>query len=179
MNQLAHDLVRPCLNQEAICLDATCGNGHDTLFLARHAKTVHALDIQPLAIETTRKRATEAGYQNVKIHLLSHDQLVLLFGEKPLFDVIVYNLGYLPHSDHQIITRPDSTVASLMQAISLLKQGGLLTVMVYTGHEGGAEEADAVEAYLATLDKHRYVIQKTSFLNRIQGPYLIALKKLQ
>jgi protein-L-isoaspartate O-methyltransferase len=179
MNQVAHDRLRRHLHQDSVCLDATCGNGHDTLFLARLTREVHAIDIQEHAIEATRTRIQDAGFDHVRFHLMSHSQLVQIFGDSPMFDAIVYNLGYLPHSDHTVITRPDTTVASLQQALPLLKQGGLLSVMVYTGHEGGQAEADAVEDWFSRLDKHEYTVQKTCFLNRKNGPYLIVLEKLK
>ena len=44
--ELAHDFLAEIINKEDIVVDATMGNGYDTLFLARLAKQVYAFDIQ-------------------------------------------------------------------------------------------------------------------------------------
>ena len=44
-----------------VCIDATCGNGHDTVFLAGLGGRVLALDIQPAAVAATRARLAAAG----------------------------------------------------------------------------------------------------------------------
>ena len=51
-----------------LCIDATAGNGHDTLFLcmlAGEKGKVAAFDIQKQAIEATRKRLEDAGRKSV------------------------------------------------------------------------------------------------------------------
>ena len=42
----AHKTVQPYLSKHSISIDATMGNGHDTLFLAQHSLKVYAFDIQ-------------------------------------------------------------------------------------------------------------------------------------
>ena len=39
-----------------VAIDATCGNGYDSLFLANYYKKVIAIDIQPLAIKRTLEK---------------------------------------------------------------------------------------------------------------------------
>jgi len=179
INQLAHELVQTHIQPHHVCLDATCGNGHDTVFLANLAKSVDAIDIQAKAIQTTKARLSTLGLDNVTFHHASHDQLVLLFDPSKRFDIVMYNLGYLPSSDHSIITTPTSTVSSLRQVLSFLHPGGLIAMTLYIGHEGGQEEANAVERFLTQLDKHDYTIQKTTYLNRKESPYLIAIQKIK
>ena len=41
-----------------LCIDATCGNGHDTQFLAKLGAQVLAFDIQSIALENTRATLT-------------------------------------------------------------------------------------------------------------------------
>lgn len=177
INQFVHQLVLQHIQPEHICLDATCGNGHDTVFLATHATHVHAVDIQPQAIESTQQKLATNQLHNVTLHLGSHDQLSSMIPTDIMFDVVMYNLGYLPHSDHNIITTSDTTVSSLQQAITLLNPGGLVTITLYIGHEGGLEESMAIESYLKTLDKHAFTIMTFRYLNRTNSPYVIALEK--
>ena len=55
---LAARLVSPHL-----CVDATCGNGYDTLRLAQLSPAkLYAFDIQQEAVDATRKRLREAGF---------------------------------------------------------------------------------------------------------------------
>ena len=63
--QLCHDFLQMRLMPGGLYLDATCGNGHDTLFLCRLAGDtgrVLGLDIQPQAVANTNKRLQDAGF---------------------------------------------------------------------------------------------------------------------
>ena len=44
--EMAHDFLREVITDQDTVVDATMGNGHDTLFLAKLAKEVYAFDIQ-------------------------------------------------------------------------------------------------------------------------------------
>ena len=64
-------------------------------------------------------------------------------------DLFMYNLGYLPGGDKSITTDSATTLKSLSSALELLAVGGLLCVVCYPGHEEGARESQAVEAFFA------------------------------
>ena len=49
--EMAHDFLSQVITPEDIVVDATMGNGYDTLFLAKLAKQVYAFDIQEQALE--------------------------------------------------------------------------------------------------------------------------------
>ena len=51
-------------------VDFTMGNGHDTLFLAEQCAKVYAFDIQPEALENTKKRLGDR--QHLQLILDSH-----------------------------------------------------------------------------------------------------------
>jgi tRNA1(Val) A37 N6-methylase TrmN6 len=178
INQIARSIIKEHIYPDAVCLDCTAGNGHDTIFLARHSKHVYGIDIQKQAIETTKARLATESLEATLI-LGSHDQLVSYFDSSMSFDIIVYNLGYLPHSNHEIMTTADTTVSSLRQALEFLSVKGLIVVTLYTGHDGGLIEAKAVEDFVKTLDKHDLTAQQISFLNRKQSPYIIAMQKIR
>ena len=60
---MAHKLVKERVSRVILLLDATCGNGVDTRFLAELVGprgTVYAFDIQELALENTRVRLSAA-----------------------------------------------------------------------------------------------------------------------
>ncbi|MFP4130975.1 MAG: class I SAM-dependent methyltransferase [Thiohalospira sp.] len=143
-------------------LDATAGAGHDTLFLARALAPgpVHALDIQPAALERTRARlaAADAG-ENVTLHHASHSEpdRVLPAALRGRFAVALFNLGYLPGRPDGPTTEPVATLAALEAVSAWLAPEGLLSVVAYRGHPGGQAEAEAVGRW---LEGHRAVIEK-------------------
>ena len=71
--QMAHAFLSEVITKEDIVVDATMGNGYDTLFLAQLAKKVYAFDIQKQALEQTTKRLTEAKVDNVELLLTGHE----------------------------------------------------------------------------------------------------------
>jgi hypothetical protein len=55
----------------------------------------------------------------------------------------------------------------------VLQPGGLLTIMAYTGHPGGKEEFDAVEALLQGLSPAYWVSSEVRLVNRPSAPVLL------
>lgn len=164
----AHDWISRVVLPGDTVVDATAGNGHDTVFLARltgHSGHVHAFDVQEEAIRSTRERLEAAGLFTpaIHLHLASHDRLAELVSGP--VKAIVFNLGYLPGGDKKTVTCTDSTLAALEQAAALTSPNGLLSVMCYPGHEGGDTEAEAVEAFLSRLPHHSWRTGKYQLLN--------------
>lgn len=149
----AHAWLAPVLAPGGQAADATCGNGHDTLFLARAVApggTVHAFDLQSAAIERSRRRL-EAAATGAALHWhhADHAELGRILAGMRL-DATVFNLGWLPRSASPLVTEPASTTTALAAALALLRPGGRLSVVCYRGHAGGAEEATAVQQWLDT-----------------------------
>lgn len=163
--EIAHSVIAEAIYFGDCVIDATCGNGFDTEFFAEHigpAGIVFAFDIQREAIEETKARLFNRGFlQRVALIQTCHSRMeeIIPINHVPPIQAIMYNLGYLPHGlDKSIITRPDTTVASLQQAVRLLSPGGRMTIVYYTGHEGGEEEFAAINTFLEWLDAGQYVI---------------------
>ncbi len=144
-------------------LDATCGNGHDTVLLAQivgSSGQVHAFDLQQDAITQTRSRLAALGLlAPVRFYCADHAQLATLVpaGLQDQLQVAVFNLGYRPGSSHHIVTTPASTLAALDACAGLLSRDGAISVVAYSGHPGGAVETDAVVHWseaLAPQDWH-------------------------
>ena len=157
LTALAQERMAAVLGPGDIAVDATAGNGLDTLRLARlvgETGRVHAVDIQPEALEMTRARLLTAGVHPwVELHRGSHGALLDLLGYELQGRVrgVMFNLGYRPGGDQRITTSPASTIPALRQASTLLAPGGRLSVMAYTGHDGGALEARAVVEWSGAL----------------------------
>lgn len=145
---LAHEILRPIILPGDRVIDATAGNGHDTVFLAECVGPkgkVLAFDVQLEALDSARSRVAGAGW--VEFFHTSHGTM----GEHAAAGtvaVVMFNLGYLPGQDHAITTESNETVAALAVAARLLKPGGVLSVICYPGHPAGASEAAAVEGWL-------------------------------
>ena len=74
--ELSHFYLQNTVKPGAFCVDATCGNGKDTVFLASLVKEnghVFAFDIQKAAIENTRAVLEKSGLsERVKLILDGH-----------------------------------------------------------------------------------------------------------
>ena len=158
LTEQAHTAIRTRVALNATVIDATAGNGHDTLFLAElvgSRGTVFAFDIQNQALETTRSRLKQAGVTNVTLLNCSHADMADAVPESlhGQISAVMFNLGFLPGGDHSLTTQPASTLQAVESALGLLKTGGILTLVAYPGHPGGDAETLAVEDYLASLDR--------------------------
>ena len=178
---LSHRYVAQIVQAGDLVVDATAGNGGDTLFLAGLAGAVgivHAFDIQAAAIRRTAERLQAAGLlERCRLHQTSHDRIAELV--PPGIRAVMFNLGYLPGGDHQIGTRAPSTLAALDQARQLLLPGGIITISLYYGGDSGFMERDAVLDYLAGIDVHTFAVQKIEMANAANcPPIFICIEKL-
>lgn len=178
--ELAHRFLIEILEPGDRCIDATVGNGHDTAFLVRavgEGGQVFGFDVQPEAIESTRARLEAEGLADrVILYQGCHSQIAdLIEGE---VRAAMFNLGYLPGGDKEVITQSETTLAALQAATKSLTPGGRLTVVVYPGHPGGDAEADAVESWAGSLAQENYSVASYRFLNQTNSPpFLIVVER--
>lgn len=157
--------------------DATMGNGHDTLFLAKLAKQVYAFDIQKQALEKTQERLHQAGLTNAQLILQGHETLDQFVTKAKAG---IFNLGYLPSADKSVITRPQTTIEALEKLCGLLVKGGRIAIMIYYGHEGGDLERDAVLDFVIQLNQQEYTAAIYRTLNQVNNPpFLVMIEKLE
>lgn len=178
--KLGHHFIAEAIKPGDTALDATMGNGHDTLFLARSvgpAGKVIAFDIQARAIENTKLRLKDAGVlERVQLVLDGH-QNIKQHMDQPI-RAAIFNLGYLPCGQHRVITQTETTLTALEQVMELLLPGGRLVIVVYPGHPGGDREREAVESRMAQLDAQEYRVIKVSLHNRPPtAPGVILIEK--
>ena len=182
----AHQLASQRVQPGETVVDATVGNGVDTLFLAKltgEKGRVYGFDIQQQALElaqTRLKKEFGGTPSSVCLCLSSHDKLetVLPAEQHGRVAAVMFNLGYLPGADHAVITTAESTLPALDASLRVLRPGGVLTVVLYTGHEGGPEEAAAVEAWAEALPLAKYQVLRYGFVNQHnRPPYLLAVEK--
>ena len=175
--EMAHDFLAQVITKDDVVVDATMGNGHDTLFLAKLAKQVYAFDIQNQALEKTSQRLQEAGLTNVELLLQGHETVDQFVTE---VKAAIFNLGYLPSADKSIITQPQTTLEALEKLCQMLVKGGRIAIMIYYGHEGGDIERDAVMDYVSQLPQQEYTTTIYRTLNQINNPpFLVMIEKLE
>jgi len=146
---LAWEILRPLIRAGDRVIDATAGNGYDTMFLAEcvgpNGKVI-AFDIQELALISARMRVDEAGLLGRVDFIHGSHVGMASHAECGSVAVIMFNLGYLPGNDHAVTTEAADTLEALEVAFGLIRPGGALSVVCYPGHPAGASEAEAVEA---------------------------------
>ena len=175
--EMAHDFLAQVITKDDVVVDATMGNGHDTLFLAKLAKQVYAFDIQEQALQKTSQRLQEAGLTNVELILQGHETVDQFVTEAKAG---IFNLGYLPSADKSIITKPQTTIEALEKLCQLLVKGGRIAIMIYYGHEGGDLEKDAVLNYVSQLPQQEYTATIYRTLNQVNNPpFLVMIEKLE
>ena len=176
----AAELLEPALYPGARAIDATLGNGHDTLWLCGlvgETGRVYGFDIQPEAVARTRDRLAEAGMEH-RAELFCEGHQHMAERVAPGVDAIVFNLGWLPGAAHGVTTRRETTLQAVDAALELLKPDGLLTVCVYPGHEEGERERGALLAWASALDERRYDAMLRQYLNQSNcPPLLIAVRR--
>lgn len=155
----AHKTIQPYLSEQSISIDATMGNGHDTLFLAKHGHKTYAFDIQENAIKATYQRL-ENSHCIDKVSLIhaGHETMHQHINPEEKVNAIIFNLGYLPHADKSIITHAGNTLAALNHAIKLLSPKGIISILAYSGHTGGRAEMQAVIQWYQKLESTHYAI---------------------
>ena len=176
----AREMIEGAMFEGARAIDATMGNGHDTLWLCELAGEngrVFAFDIQSEAVERTRERLTDAGMDGrAELFCAGHERMCEFVTEG--VDAIVFNLGWLPGAEHGVTTHTDTTLSAVNAALSLLKEDGLMTVCIYPGHEEGTRELNALMEWGASLDDRRFDVLLKTYLNQPNDPpRMMAIRK--
>lgn len=183
--KLAHRYWRGFVRKGDTVIDATCGNGHDTLDLTRLALendkgNVIAFDIQAAALEKAqsllRANVTHEIFERIQWVQGSHAQWPP-FVKTMDVRLVVYNLGYLPGGDKGLTTNTETTWQSLQGALEFLQDGGIISITCYPGHEEGKREETLLLEKLASLDPKRWSICHHRWINRNHPPSLIMIEK--
>lgn len=177
---MAHQLVSERVREGDNAVDATAGNGHDSVFLAElvgENGRVWSYDVQEEAVQSTLRRLEATGLEGrVRVRRGCHSAI----GEDLDGSIAagMFNLGYLPGGNHEIITRPETTIDALNQVSGALRAGGIVTCVVYPGHAGGKVERRAVEAWFGVLPQEDFAVIRYGFENqRNSPPFLMAAER--
>lgn len=163
-----------------VLVDATCGNGHDTLRLLRHGPSaLYAFDIQQQAVDNTKELLISNGFRDrledgtVKLICDSHENMDLYISTP--VKAVVFNLGYLPGAARDTVTERSSTLAAAAKALELLQKDGLLCITMYSGHSKGPEEKEALLSMARGLNSRTYHAAYVNIANQKNDPPEILL----
>lgn len=177
---LAKELIAKVVLKNDIVIDATVGNGNDTLFLCdlvgENGKVI-GFDIQDVALKKTEQKLKNRNmFERVSLINTGHENLMKYVDTE--VSAIMFNLGYLPCDNHDITTKHATTLEAIKQGIDLLKKNGVMTIAIYPGHNEGMREKEKVLEYLCTIDQKQANVLKMEFINqRNNPPLLIAIEK--
>ncbi len=187
ITELAHLLVRSHLlaqPQRCIAIDATVGNGYDTVFLAECVGAedmIYGFDIHDMSAAHT-EAAGRGMTERITFIQAGHETMLAHLPPQVLGGVqaIMFNLGYLPRGDKHTTTTIATTIPALEQSLALLADGGILTIACYPGHPGGHEETEAVFSFVNALPTAQYRVLHSRYVNhqRAAPPELITVYKL-
>lgn len=177
----SHLFLRQVVRPGDRAIDATCGRGRDTLFLADLVGStgkVWAFDVQEEALTETEERLRASGCSPwVNLVHAGHECLSEYVTEP--VRAAVFNLGYLPGNRAGVVTQPETTLAALDQTLRLLLPGGIIVLAVYTGHPGGVEEATSIALWARSLPFRAFNVWRSCQLNRSDSaPYVLIVEKM-
>ena len=168
MIELAHLLLANQVKKDHILVDATMGNGHDTLYLSSLAQHVYSFDIQQKALDSTYEKVSHLS--NVSLILDSFENI---FNHVSTFDGIVFNLGYLPNGDKSITTIGETTLFTVKKILSTLEHV-YMVIVVYPGHLEGQYESKLLDEFVLSLT---IPVIKIQVENRKNAPYIYFIEK--
>lgn len=171
--EISKQAIAARVNEGDICIDATAGRGNDTAFLcelAGESGRVIAFDIQQDAIDSTNALLAEEGLTNrAQVIHGSHADMDK-YAESGTVSCITFNFGWLPGGCHQIHTEKDTSIEAVKKALTLLKPGGLISMILYYGRDTGFEEKEALMEFVKTIDSSEYSVITAEFSNRPNCP---------
>jgi len=171
------ELINRYVNSDDFVIDATMGNGNDTLYLAKRAKHVYAFDVQNQALVNTKKLLDQNKISNYQLICDGHQNIKNYVTDE--ISLAIFNLGYLPKGDKTITTTYDTTIEAIDSVLDLLKVGGICILVIYTGHENGKIESEKINDYTCNLNRFSYNVLKYDFINKKNPPYIVCIEKRQ
>lgn len=166
------DYLERHVTKQDLVIDATVGNGFDTVLLSKLALHVIGFDIQAIAIETTQRQLDIQGCHNVTLYHQSFENIKTLQGYKG----VVFNLGYLPHGDKNITTHVKTTLSTVQWITQQLPPDGFILITAYPGHPEGEIEANALLEWAITLDSS-FISLIYQIQNRAYAPFNIVIER--
>lgn len=180
--RFSHELLEEVIELGDTVVDATMGNGNDTLFLAKlvgETGLVYGFDVQEQALENTTERLEkENSFSQAKLLLQGHEtiEITLLPDEK--VKAAVFNLGYLPKGDKSVVTNELTTIRALEALLLRLEKSGRIVLVIYDGHDEGKIEKEEILNFVSKIEQEKFSVLNYHFINqRNNPPSLICIER--
>ncbi|MGG0717404.1 class I SAM-dependent methyltransferase [Robertmurraya massiliosenegalensis] len=180
----ARTLLTNAVSTGEIAIDATVGNGHDSVFLANLVGAnghVFGFDIQEEAIINTTNRLKEQGLdKQVTLFHKGHEEIAASVPANVHGNIkgAIFNLGYLPGGDKTIVTQPNTTITAIEQLLDILAPEGMIVLVIYHGHPEGQTEKEEILTFVSQLDQKKAHVLQYQFINQENHPpFIIAIEK--
>lgn len=179
---MSHEYAKAVVQEGDCVVDATMGNGNDTVFLADLVGCkgkVYGFDIQHEAVLNTRKRLEKYGLLERCVLIKDGHENMSKYINEPV-KLVMFNLGYRPGGDHNISTSGETTMQAIHAALKKLAVHGLILVVIYHGGDSGFSERDYLLAKLPELDSKSCAVMLMNYLNLPNyPPMLVCIEKLK
>jgi hypothetical protein len=185
-----HSLVRNVVRPGDVAIDATCGNGWDSLFLAHllfpHARSrLVCVDLQEDSIKATRERLSGlVKTEGTDIEFIQgcHSTSLPADLQPGSVSAFLMNLGYLPgpDSNKRLTTRAQTTLSALQVALPLLRNDGLATIMAYRHDVEAEAELESLRNFASGLDLRLWDVNAHHGLQAsapATGPVLFSIRR--
>lgn len=176
----AHSFISKHLSKGDVCIDATAGNGHDSLFMAKLVTcegSLFSFDIQVEALTQTKKLLTDNDcMRQAKLIHDCHSKMKNSLNPDLMrrIKVVAFNLGYLPSGNHKIITKKETTIKAITEIYDWIDKNGVISVVAYRGHYGGIQETNAIQKLVET--KNYYYLREENE-SKPQSPVFFKIYK--
>ena len=173
----ARSLMEGNLKENDLVIDATVGNGKDSLYLLEIIKKgyLFGFDIQEEAINNTNNLLKDK-YKNYRLFKLGHENMDMVLEDyQGKISLIIFNLGFLPKGNKDITTKSSTTIRAIENSIKLLNKKGHIVITIYKGHKEGLKESIKIKEYLD--NNKNYVYEEYHNTDNKLAPYVIDIKQ--
>lgn len=167
--KLSHQILDRLTNSNDIIIDATLGNGYDSLYLSNLVSHIYSFDIQKQALDNSEKTLQNVG--NVSMILDSHLNYQNYVKN---YHGVIFNLGYLPTGNKSVTTTSKTTISTLEKMIQD-NLARFILLVVYPGHDEGYIESHDLQKYLENISN--YNVNYNFLSDDDKKAYIILLTK--
>lgn len=172
-------ILEHTLKPNDLVVDATIGNGNDTLFLSNIVNKGHVFgfDIQDIALENTKTLLENNNRHNYTLYKVSHEHILkILANYNHKISAVIFNLGYLPNESKKITTHHRTTIKAIKNSLELLNSKGICLIVIYPGHKEGLKESKYIRRYINNINQ-LYKVNEYHNTDNIDAPYLVSITK--
>ncbi|NIK12127.1 class I SAM-dependent methyltransferase [Alkalibacillus almallahensis] len=179
----AHQWISETLNSGDIVVDATLGNGHDSVALSQEVGPnghVYSFDIQQSAIDQAQSLFNQNDINNITSVKLGHEQAKGYLNKQGISSIggVIFNLGFLPGGDESITTQADSTIQAIDSLFELLMRHRMIVIVIYPGHDSGQIEKDLLIQHLQKQPAAKMDVAMYHMVNRSNNaPFVVGIYK--